>query len=89
MSVAGDDAPSNWFNVTWGVIFTYTVFSPSLIPKYVPLRFNVCFNPVSDSVLLSPIDPSLKLEHKNIFGYAVNCAPSAFRGTAPYVFVIL
>ena len=41
------------------------------------------------SVLLRPIDPSLKDAHKKTFGYAVNSEPSEFKGIVPNVFVIL
>ena len=45
-------------------IFTYIVFIPVSISKKVPRRSVVCFASVTVSVLFSPIEPSLKLEHK-------------------------
>ena len=39
--------------------------------------------------MFNPIDPSLKLEQRNIFGYAVNWAPSVLRGTVPYTLLTL
>ena len=62
---------------------------PVSVSKYCPLRLRVCFGSKSVSVSLRPIEPSLKTEDKNMLGYAVRSAPSALRGTDPYVFVIL
>ena len=62
---------------------------PVSISKKLPRRSEVCFASVTASVLLSPIEPSLKLAHKNILGYEVKSDPSAFSGTVPKVLLTL
>ena len=49
----------------------------------------VCLISVSVSVLFKPIEPSLKLEQRNTFGYEVKSDPSALSGTVPYVLLTL
>ena len=65
------------------------VLIPEFTSKNWPRRFNVCFESLVPSVLFSPILPSLKLEQRKTFGYAVNSDPSALRGMLPNVFVTL
>jgi len=62
---------------------------PEFSSKKIPLRARVCLESFAPSVLLRPIDPSLNVEHRKMFGYAVSSEPSEFRGIVPKVFVIL
>ena len=63
--------------------FTVIVLIASLAVKLKPLLAIVCLWSVESSVLLVPIDPSVKVWYKNTSGYAVSSDPSLFRGTLP------
>ena len=70
------------------VTSTTIVFVASSEPKTCPLLSVVCLWSVGSSEFPNPTDPSLNVEYKLMYGYAVRSAPSLLRGTLPYTLVI-